>query len=278
MGKKKKSKKSVALSNIKILKSGKIKFSKDNKIDVSTFVQESINDVVISRLDSIISKEDVIIEPDEVKRELKSYLVSPMDIAEISSLVSSSVQKTIVIPVDKRDALDIFDFLDGGVMGEILRTSTFASIYKKVKKQWKDLCKKDNSHFTNVLYVPKVMVFLDERTGKIKNQPFYINVLIVATPPAKYMVENCMEEIDDEDIIKRYVSDLISSSVKCGCKDIILDPYSTDVLLDNISLSTEIWMRHLSDKVSKENFNSMSFSLPDQNLFISFEAQLNKLN
>ena len=277
MGKKKKSKKSVALSNIKILKSGKIKFAKDEKLDLSNFIKESVDDVIVSRLDAIISKEDVVIELDEMKRDLRTYLLSELDIAAMQSLTNSAVTPTIVIPVDKKDALDCFDFLDGGVIGSILRTSTFASVYKKVKKQWKELCKKDNSHLTNVLYVPKVMVFLDELTGKIINSPFYINVLIVATPPAKYMLENPVTDIEDEDVIKRYVTDILNTSIKCGCKDIIINPYNAKVLEDDLSVTTETWLKHLSNQRCKENFNSISFSLEDQNLFIVFEAQLNNI-
>lgn len=277
MGKKKKSKKSVALTNIKILKSGKIKFSKDQKLDLGGFVKDSVTDSIVSRLQSIISKEDVVIEPDELKRELSTYLLSELGIAEMFSLTSNAVPRTIVIPVDKSEALDVFDFLDCGVIGSILRTSTFASVYKKIKKEWKDLCKKDNSHLTNVLYVPKVMVFLDDRTGKIRNLPFYINVLIVATPPTKYMNEDLINEVEDEDAVKRYVSDIIDTSIKCGCKDIIINPYYSKVLRDDIGLTTDIWMRNLSNQKCKENFNSLAFSLEDQNLFISFEAQLNNI-
>ena len=277
MGKKKKSKKSVAISNIKILKSGKIKFSKDHKLDIESFVKESVDDSIVSRLDTIISRADVVVDMDEVKRDLKTYLVPELSIAEISSRVSDADTRTIVIPINKKEALSSFDFLNSGVLGSILRTSTLAAIYKKVKSTWKELCKKDNSHLTNVLFIPKVMIFLDEKTGKIRNQPFYINVLIVAVPPAKYALENCIEDVSDEDMVKRYINDIINTSIKCGCKDIIINPYNSSVLEKDIVSTTEVWMRNLSNQECKEHFNSISFSIEEQNMFITFESQLNEI-
>ena len=66
MAKKKKLKK-LAESNIKILKSGKIKFSKNQKIDLGLFTTESIEGAVVSRLEGIISQEDVVVETEDLR-------------------------------------------------------------------------------------------------------------------------------------------------------------------------------------------------------------------
>ena len=277
MGKKNKTKKYVAKAGIKILKSGKVKFSKDHKIDLSTFVNESVENSIVSRLDGIISKEDVVIDMDEVNRKVRTLLMSEYLIASSDYAINSSITKTIVIPINKKKALKCFDFLDDGVIGSLLRTSTFASIYKKLKNDWKELCKNDASNISNVLFVPKVMVFLYDGNGEVREIPFYVNVLIVAVPPTKYMENDTIEEISDDVLCKRYVNDMLESAIKCGCKDAIINPFSEKALTNDLSNTAKVWADFVSTQRYKENFNSLSFSTEEQNLFIVFNAQLDKV-
>ena len=122
------------------------------------------------------------------------------------------------------------------------------------------------------------MVFLDNNTGKILNHTFNVNVLIVASPSATTLISELKKGDDHsvEMLYKRIISDVVESSVVCGCKDVIINPY-IDRLGYTIPITTDLWMRFLSSQTVRDNFNSLSFSITNENLFISFEAQLYKI-
>lgn len=276
MGKKKHFKK-LAKSNIQVLKSGKIKIAKGEKINLKSFVNESIRNTVVSRLDGIISQENVVVDTSDLRVDVTTNMTSDIKTSELVSRVSSPRISTIVITVNKKNALDVFDFLDDGTLGIILRTSTLASIYSddSVKKKWVNLNKDDKTTFTNVLYVPKIMVFIDPETGKVRKTPYYINLLLIAVPSTKKMVEG-VEEISDEDSIARIIADISDSAIKCGAKDLIIDPYGYKLCKKQPHITAELWSQISTSQRFIEQLNSVIFSIDNEELFIIFNATRTK--
>ena len=170
-----------ATRSMKILKSGKIKIEGEHILDLAPLIKKSSKEATVSRLNGIISKEDVVLEEGGKVLNVQTVLQSQMKTVDIQANISQSAENyTVVVPIKKKSAIDIFDFLSDGVLGDILRSSTLASTYKKIKKEWVTLNKDDTTSFTNVMYVPDVAVFMDPDEEKLKRRAYYINVLILA--------------------------------------------------------------------------------------------------
>lgn len=275
MGKKKKLKK-LAESNMKILANGKLKVSRGQKIKLDPFIKNSVDEAVISRIDGILTKEDVLVDESDLKVEINTNLTSDLHVAELSTRMNKVGKSTIALVIPKKDALDIFNWLADDTIGELLRTSTLASIYGKLKPQWTELNKGDNTSFTNVMYIPGVMVFIDSMTGKFKKSPMSINLLIIAVPPTGKMDEEGIEKISDEDAAARVIADIIESGIKCGVKDLIVNPYGYKVLNKDERMTAVLWNQITTGQRVIEQYNSITFSIEDDDKFVIFNAARSK--
>ena len=113
--------------------------------------------------------------------------------------MDSAENQTIVLPiVNKKKSISCFNMLNDTIIGSLLRTSTLKPIYKRLKSEWEELNKDDKSDFVNVLYIPNILVFLDENTGKPLRQPYQINLLLISLPSTKYMLNANGSNITDK--------------------------------------------------------------------------------
>lgn len=261
-----------AKQSMKILKSGKIMVKGDQEIDLSPFIKQSTEDAVVSRLNGIISKEDVIIEDGAKVVDIKTSLQPLIKTAELESVIPTDAEPyTVIIPIKKQKAITAFDFLTGGALGEILRTSTFASAYKKLKKDWVEINKDDTTPFTNVLYVPDVMIFMDSDNMKFRKKPYKINVLILALPTKSQMVDEDHPDVTTDEAIYRTIADIIESAVRVGAKKIILDPYSPKILNKARDISSNAWKEALQSPKAQQ-FNSIIAAFEDEEKYVVFNA------
>lgn len=272
MSKKKKLLKQLAKANIKILQSGKIKIAKGQKINLKPFVQDSVENCIVSRLDGIISKEDVVIDTSELRCDVTSNLTDELRTADLASRVQSPKVQTIVISMTKKQVLGAFDFLNVDTIGMLLRTSTLGSIYSEIRSDWVELNKNDNTAFTNVLFIPKIMVFIDFMTGKLRKMPMYINLLLVVTPQQNKMVENGVEELTDDTASARVIADIVEAGIKCGVKDVIVNPFGNSIVEKDLSLSAGLWQRVITGQRFMEQYDSYIFALEQEEQYIIFNA------
>lgn len=277
MGKKKKKAIKMAEANIKVLKSGKVKISKNQKIDLKPFVEKSVENSIVSRLDGIISKENVVIETADCRMNTTVSLTSTIKTAELISKVTDAVSHTVAITVSKKDATDVFDFVDMSTLGNILRTSTLASIYKEIKHDWVELNEDDKTGFTNVMFVPGILVFIDETTGKFRKTPYVINLLLVAEPSVTKMNVTSdstdVEKLTDEEVVSRIVVDVVETGIKCGCKHMIVDPFDYKQLLKDPHETAKCWNQIITTQRCIEQYDSIDFSVEDDDLYVIFNAQ-----
>ena len=269
MGKKKKSK-SVAEANIKILKSGKIKIKKGQKISLDSYIENSVNNVVCSRSEGIIPKEDVKVESEERKVEIGIGLSSLKRTISLASSMSDGKTFTIAHVINKKDALSIFDFMDDSIVGTLLRTSTLAAVYKRVKKQWVDLNEDDKTNFTNVLYFPNIFIFLDENTGKLTKKPFSINLLLIVEPAVKDMGEG-IEEVSKEDAVRRIITDVYDIAIKLKAEHLIVAPFCHKLFMNDAYYTSELWHSLAERQNVIEGIKSIDFAVNDDNLYIIFK-------
>lgn len=270
MGKKKKLKK-FAEYNIQILKSGKVKFMKNEKVDISSFVDKSVENTIISRLNGIISKEDVVIDTKDLHSNVSTSLTSQLHTVELTYKANNPDTETVVITMPKKSSLNLFDYLGADTLGEILRVSSLAAIYKQVKDKWVELNKNDTSQFTNVMFVPDVMIFLDSKGFMLKN-PMNINVLIIAVPSRSKMNEGGIEEPTVEEAITRVVADVSDAAIKCGAKHLIIDPFDYKLFYKNPTEASKAWNQIVTTEKYIENNKSTIFAINSDELFVIFNA------
>ena len=268
----KKQRRKMAESNFKILKSGKLKVKKGQKINLRPFITNSVENSVVGRLDGIISKENVVVDTEDLHQNVTSNMLSDIHVASLAAKTEKPGISTLVVTVNKKNALDAFDLMRDDSLGILLRTSTLTSCYMELKQEWKDLNEDDNSNFTNVLYVPEVMVFVDPDTGKLLKKPFKVNIIILAIPTKKNMSEQGVEEFTDEMAASRVIADIMDSAIKLGCKDIIIDPYCHKYLISMPYDAGKLWNNIVSTQRCIEQFKSIIFAIEDEELFVSFNA------
>lgn len=275
MKKKKKDEYSVAKQNIKILKSGKIKINKGQKISLAPYTANSVSNSVCSRIDGIIEK-NVNSSNDNVKLNTTCNLSSMKKTVEMINKGTNDITKyTLVHVVNKKSAVDIMHFLDDSIVGSLFRSSTIASIYKKLEEDWVDLNDDDKTSFTNVLFIPDIFVFLDDETGKIKKHPYVVNLLLISEPTMKYM-SNGVEEITEETAVKRMISDVFTSAIKCGAKNLIIAPYCHKMFLKDEHFTASEWHNNTTVENSIKNINSIDFAINNDDLYIIFTKNNNR--
>ena len=268
--------KNLAKASLKITNSGKIKVDKNHKIDITPFVKDSVEKSVVSRLSALISKESVAVDATDMRCCSNNVMLPEINIAQTLYNESAPIEDmpTICITVPKSKALEIFDFLDSGCTGEILRVSTLASVYKQIKQAWVDLNEDDPTEDSNIMYVPNVMFFVDLRTGKPSKHPFKANILVVAVPSKKNMVKDktSTEDITDEYAVHKIVNDTVEAAIRLGVKELIIDPLSAKFLRKNVSLVGYEWETLISSQRVMENLKEVSFSLTNDEAFVRFTS------
>lgn len=252
--------------SIQILESGKIKFKKDEKIDISSFVEDSVCDARISRLEGIPSKEEIVIDGSANYRiEASANCSSISRILDLVSSINSTDVQTIVLPMTKKKAMNLED---NPIISWLGKSSTFLATYAKLKKAWDELNDDDVACFTNVMFIPKLYLFL-EKKGKLRKKPVIVNLMIVALPSIN-KATNGIEAIDDIEYTNRIINDTIDACIRCGCKSIIVDPYDMKALQNDVHYTAKYWHGKTETQRVIENIRNITFSIDNDDLYVIF--------
>lgn len=249
---------------LKTLKKGKVKYSDDKKVDLTPFINESINNTLISELDAVISKEDVKVDEDDSKCSIASML-------KVKEYAFAN--KTFVVSVNRKQLVNSFDFLKDTRIGALLRSSTLSSIYYPIKDLWKKLIDSDKSK-TYVMYVPKIFVFANLSEMDLYDDSVFTNLLLVVTPTSDDIREANDKEMTKTDIKTHIITDILEAVIKTGNYNVIIDPYSHKVLADDKYESGSLWNDISTSVRVDENIHSIIFDFTfwdeeDFKLFIS---------
>jgi hypothetical protein len=275
MGKKRKEKKKVKKflkewnlnsKSIEILKSGKIKFKKDEKIDIGAYVENSIIDAKISRLEGIPSKEEIVIDGStEYRINATTNCSSIARIIELISSINTNEVQTIVLPMTKKKALnlennDIVSWLGG--------SSTFAAVYNKLQESWEEINTDDKTPFTNVMFIPKLYIFI-EKNGKLRKKPIVVNLMIVALPSINKSKVG-VEATDKIEYTNRIINDTMDACIRCGCKSVVVDPFSMTTLKEDVHYTSRYWHGKTETQRVIENIRNITFSIDNDDLYVIF--------
>lgn len=248
---------------LKTLRKGRVKFPDDSKLDLTQYITESIKNTLIGDLDTIISKEDVQIEEDT-----KCSIVSMLKTTD-----TVFANKTFVVAVNRKQAINSFDFLKDTRIGALLRSSTLSSIYYPIKDVWKQLLDSDKSK-TYVMYIPKIVVFANLSEMDLYEDLVFTDLLLVVTPTTDDIRESNDKEMTKAEVRERIVTDILESVIKTGNYNVIIDPYSHKVLADDKYESGKLWNEVATSVRVDANINSIIFDFTfwdeeDFNLFTS---------
>lgn len=267
MSKKKSKITKIIKSAIKILDSGEIKVKSDEKIDISQFVESTIKDTKISRLEGLPSKEEIIIDDtNNYRLETSANRCSMSRIVHLLSEINTNESQTILIPVSKKKALKLknIKFIDW-----LSKTSTFNSVYKNCKDSWSELNTDDNTEFTNVLFMPNIYIFIDNNGRKLRKKPIKVNILIVAIPTPSN-AKSGIETMNPNEYTRRIIDDSVEACIKLGLKNIITSPFIMPILRDDAYFTSEYWHNITERQKTIENIKSFIFSINDDDLYIVF--------
>lgn len=252
----------------KSVEKGKLKLSKNTSINLTKNIDASISGSIVGLLDGIISREDVNLEPKPT--DVLVYASGPMYITDKSSF---DTEYTIVVPISKKNATNIFNYLDESVIGDLLTTSTLGIVYKKIKSLW-EKSNDPESPLTSVLYLPHICIFLDPYTGNMKKYYRKVNLLLVGIPSKKVIEASTENIMNDEEYTSRIIVDMFDAAIKCGCKNLIINPsgfklkndiYTSAKLLTQIT-SSQKCHEHI-DKVVYSVVNDAEFIIMTNNVF-----------
>lgn len=270
---KKKEKKLLKLMNlgsksVEILESGKIKFKKDKKVDIGHYVESSVNDAKISRLEGIPSKEEIIIDGSNNTYRLNTSAncSSIARIIDIVSDINSNDVQTIVLPMTKKKANKLEN---NHIFEWLCKSSTLLATYTKLNTRWRELNDDDKSNFTNVMYIPNIYIFI-EKNGKLRKKPIAVNLMIVAVPSSTGVNNNRLEVVDDIDYTNRVITDSLEACIRCGCKSIVVDPYSMKILMSDVHYTAKYWHGKTETQRVIENIRNITFSINDDDLYVIF--------
>ena len=266
--------KEMAKRNIKILGSSKIKLKRGQKINIKPYVEDSVEGSIVSRLGGIISE-----KMGHEERPIKSE-ATLIDQYQISSILgrtkfdNDTFIPTIVVTTTKKNSI-IFDFAGDNIIGNLLRTSTLGPIYEKIKSEWKKLNTDDKSDFTNILYIPNILVFSDGMESLFN--PYKVNLLLVSVPTYKTIKEGLSDEdLDNSSFIylSRVYGDIMDAATKInGCDNLVIDPFTVKTATDNIHTVVQIWNYLINSKRCKENIDSIWFSVDNEYDYVIFIAE-----
>lgn len=183
----------------------------------------------------------------------------------------------------------MFDFAEDSIIGKLLRISTLGILYENVRDKWIHF-NEDKGNFTNILYIPKILVFSDPYEGGFLNSLTYINLLIVAVPKSKDKLAIAASYIDDDkkkknddnivkvskidkvDSYKRIIADIADAAIKCGCDRLVIDPYQIKEFYKNPVDTAKAWKEIITSKKFSDHVEDVIFSFYNDSDFITFTA------
>lgn len=258
-------------SSIGAFHNGKIKIKKGTKLSFQPYIEKSLKDVIISRLDCIAPKNDVIIESSNCITDINTSLTTQYRCASFLSKIESASTNTILYITNKKHYDNIFYQIDNNInpLSILMNTSTLEPIYSNISHVWKNINKGDNTTLTNVMFIPDVYVFLDIKTKQLLSQPFFINLLVVSVPVLENMNDG-IEKMSIEDGIKYVINNSIESAIKCGAKNLIINPYSYKLLTKNANYTANLWYDVTSQQNVIEGIDRIDFTIPTDDQYYLF--------
>lgn len=251
---------SLISANMKILRKGKIKIDGDTKIYLEPYIEKSVNNTVCGKLLDIISRMDEV--DDECERKINHYFdqISVETALTFLSITNPDIIYTAGVISSKKNFDRMFSFKGDSTVNYLYRVSTLPAIYQSIESIVKE--KENESNDTNdafVLYIPDILIYLDNK-GNTLHQPYKVNLLITIVPTYKILKES--EGLSIFETGRRYVDDLCDAALKCGVKNLVVDPFSHKKLLETAPYISDYWITKEEIYDMRNHIDSISYCVP----------------
>lgn len=261
-------KKNVAKTTIKVLSDGKVKIKKGKKLDLTPFIHDSITGCIMGTIDGGNRPGR---RPKDLNVSINTLMLPVSDSLRIISTGLTDTTFTVVDVVRLKDS-NTFDLTESSLKGELLRSSTLGGCYKEVKVKWKELNSPEYSKATNFLYFPNVVSFMNSGTGDTLKMPFKFNYLMVSIPSMSRLEYNDMSTY-----LNNIVADIMDAIIEVRAKDIVINPFSIKVFRENVDETADLFNTIATTDKVKNYLDSINFSIPDSDEFVSFIASQKKI-
>ena len=226
----------------------------------------------------ITPKNDIIIDPSDCKAvDVNISLTTQTRCAEFLSVIETTPQ-TIVVFTSKKHCDSLFIYNDSYLFDNLLirntipyymATSTLESIYDYIHMTWKRLNCDDSTNFTNIMYIPNIYKFKDDTLTEIIESPYMINLLVVSLPSLSKMFDG-IEEPSAEDGIRYILNNTMDAAIRCGCKNLIIDPFSYKLFSKNLPYTASLWYDMIGQQNVIEAIDKIDFTIFDSSLYRLF--------
>lgn len=259
-----KNKKHIAKNTIKVLSDGKVKIKKGKKVDLTSFIANSVANCIMGSIDGSGKPGR---RPKDLELGINNLMLTAPESLRILSTGVTDAEFTIVDIVKLKDA-NTFDLTEDSIKGEILRASTLGGCYKEVKMKWKEFNSAEYSKTTNYLYFPELVSFMNSDTGDVLHMPFKFNYLMISVPSINRF------GYDDMDVyLNNVVADIMDAIIDVKVKNVIIDPFTLKAFRENVETTSTLFNTIVSSDKVKNYLDSVTFALPDSDRFVSFFAK-----
>lgn len=243
--------------NMKILRKGKVNIGQNTKIYLGPYIKISIENTICKKLSDIDSF-DMTNNCGKINHYFDQ--ISIEGALSFLSMTNPDITYTSGVITSKKNFDKLFSFKGDSIINYLYRVSTLPAIHQYIESEIrKHENKTIDSDDAIVIYIPDILIYLDKR-GNVIHQPYTINLLLVVVPSYKMMKES--ENINRFEVGRRYVDDLCDAALKCGVKNLVIDPFCHKRLLKNANDISNYWLEKEDIYDMRTHIDSISYCVP----------------
>ena len=262
---------------IRILKSGKLKLSKGYVISMDELSKDAIANTIGSRYEAL--EDNSAVSSDTSKKgEVCGQWCSLMKTYRMMSKVdeAGNEELTIVYPIARKHASEIFDYAGSTVIGQLLRISNLGTIYNAVHENWTNLLKASKS-MDCLLYIPGITIFADDELRIFTEKQTKVNLLLFVVRGKVSEAPDFLEDEEKPETDNSTVADrVLDSAVKLGCTNLLVDPLSFKNYQKDVREAGKEWKKAVEDESNATHLHTVTFCVEDDDDFIVFWKNLDK--
>lgn len=261
-----------------LLRTGEIRMNRKVVINMDDLTKPSIDKTIGARIDCLEDKSDVSLD----KEAILNVEASNMDVmqhfhlwSQIGKGINSNLDKTkldaipwsttIVVTLPHKQACSAFSIYESSTLGRLMRNSNLPLVMRAIGNRWRGLIE-ENEGADCILYVPDLVYF---DGSNVMNTDVRFNLLVYVTRKKRYIYEES-ETSENVSPQKEMIHNLLTSAVKLGCKNLMLNPLDHPLLQADGYETVDAWYAEEKDPAVRCNIEKIHYCIPNENDYIIF--------
>lgn len=261
-----------------LLRTGEIRMNRKVVINMDDLTKPSIDKTIGARIDCLEDKSDVALD----KEAILDVSATNTDLmqhyhlwSKIGKGVNASLDKTkmdpfpwnstIVVMLPHKKACSAFSIYDSSPLGRLMRNSNLPLVMRAIGNRWRGLIE-ENEGSDCILYVPDLVYF---DGSNVMNTDVRFNLLVYVTRKKRYIYEESDVETKATPQ-KEMIHNLLTSAVKLGIKDIMINPVDHPLLQADGYATVDAWHEEESDPTVRCNIERIQYCIPNEDDYIIF--------